>query len=249
MKRWTPSEDNILRSLYYEHRDREIGEKLGRSMFSVRKRALLLGLRKRTTVPVPWKLRDIQFLERNYAKLDNNAISKALNRSIPSLMWKAHELGLLKESRFPKNIAPLKEWQKGYIAAFLDGEGSVTLYKDKKYGFRANIEFTNTNKGVLETIAKWLGVKGSIFKKDSYAQNCLKLSISNHRVELWLLKQIAPYLIIKDERAKILKRYLEIRRSKLDKFRLHKISIQEARHGTMELELLTRFQSMKKRTT
>lgn len=249
LKRWTPSEDNILRSLYYEHKDREIAEKLGRTMFSVHKRALLLGLRKRTNVPVPWKLKDIQYLQRNYSKMDNNAISQGLDRSICSLMWKAHELGLLKESRFPANIPALKEWQRGYIAGFLDGEGSVALYKGKKYGFRANIDFTNTNKEVLETIAKWLGVKGSIFRKNSYARNCLKLSINIHRVALWLLKQILPYLIIKAERAKIVKRYLEIRRSKLHKFRSHKISKWEANHGTMELELLKRFQSMKKRTS
>ena len=61
------------------------------------------------------------------------------------------------------SVYGLTDAQKGYIAAFLDGEGGIqitkSLRRDREYklALHPDVYFTNTNQEVILTIRRWLG--------------------------------------------------------------------------------------------
>jgi hypothetical protein len=106
----------------------------------------------------------------------------------------------------------LTEIQKAYIAGFIDGEGCITVVKNKKilsrhgFSFQVRIIITNSNLEVLETIKNYIGI-GSLrenLKWCGYKKNWKPI----HRLEISslkgkdLLREILPYLIVKREIAK-----------------------------------------------
>ena len=116
------------------------------------------------------------------------------------------------------NVQDLSSGQRGYIAAFLDGEGGIQITrsyrKDREYttALHPDVYFTNTNEEVIRTIRKWLG-GGSITRrpervdhKDSYV-----LTISGVNSILQLLEAIRPYMIVKVKRADLMIEYCKSR--------------------------------------
>jgi hypothetical protein len=108
-------------------------------------------------------------------------------------------------------VTQLTDAQKGYIAAFLDGEGGIQITRssrsDREYttALHPDLYFTNTNEEVIRTIGRWLG-GGSITRrrergghKDTYV-----LTISGVKSILQLLETIRPYLIVKANRADLM---------------------------------------------
>jgi intein/homing endonuclease len=109
------------------------------------------------------------------------------------------------------DIDRLTDAQKGYIAAFLDGEGGIQITKsyrkDREYttALHPDVYFTNTSEEVILSIRKWLG-GGSITRrrergnhKDTYV-----LTISGVKSILELLDTIRPYMIVKAKRADLM---------------------------------------------
>ena len=108
----------------------------------------------------------------------------------------------------------LTEAEKGYIAGFLDGEGSICIHKHNTIHYRLSIIFYNSHKGVIDWLEKKLGyksIKRSIDKrrdklhtKDNYAVYIRKNSDS-----LNFLKDCLNYLIVKKKQAKNAIEFLE----------------------------------------
>ena len=113
----------------------------------------------------------------------------------------------------------LSEKQKGYIAAFLDGEGGIQITrsyrKDREYTLALHpaVYFTNTNEAVIRTIREWLG-GGSITRRTEKGNHndTFVLTISGVRSILQLLESIRPELIVKAKRADVM---MEFCRSRL----------------------------------
>jgi hypothetical protein len=110
----------------------------------------------------------------------------------------------------------LQEWQKGYIAGFLDGEGYIGINKSRScvFGLRPRICITNTRKDALEIIRGWLGF-GVIYENRSRERDPRHnpewtLEINGYGSLKSLLKAIAPYLIIKRRQAELLLRFLDL---------------------------------------
>ena len=61
-----------------------------------------------------------------------------------------------------------------YIAGFFDGEGSVTLSRDRKDAkFKSPmVSFSNNIRGILEDIQQFLNLGGSIICKSDSRPNC-----------------------------------------------------------------------------
>lgn len=61
-----------------------------------------------------------------------------------------------------------------YIAGFLDGEGSITLARDRKYAkFKSPmVSFSDNARGILEDIQASLPMRGSVISKTEARQNC-----------------------------------------------------------------------------
>jgi LAGLIDADG-like domain len=116
------------------------------------------------------------------------------------------------------NVTYLTSAQKGYIAAFLDGEGGIQITrsyrKDREYktALHPDVYFTNTNEEVIRTIRKWLG-GGSITRrrerenhKDTYV-----LTISGVKSILQLLEAVRPHMIVKGRRADLMMEFCKSR--------------------------------------
>jgi hypothetical protein len=114
----------------------------------------------------------------------------------------------------------LLEWQLGYLAAFIDGEGGIQITRSKRKGrqYRLHLHpvvyFTNTNLEVITTIRNWLSAGAVVVsrskKKKNYRDTHV-LHITGIRNIMRLLKAVSPYLIVKRERAALMMQFCESR--------------------------------------
>jgi len=96
-----------------------------------------------------------------------------------------------------------------YLAGFFDGEGSVSLFVDKKSKYKNfKIRIVNTDKYVLDYIKKTFG--GKIYSMKRYHKNHKdKWSWDlNGKAALPLIKSLYPFCIIKKQKLiKYMKEY------------------------------------------
>lgn len=112
----------------------------------------------------------------------------------------------------------LSDLQKGYVAAFLDGEGGIQITlshrKDRAYtlALHPDVYFTNTNHEVILRIREWLG-GGSMTRRKERGnhKDTFVLTISGVNSILQLLESIRPMLIVKADRADIMMEYCKSR--------------------------------------
>ncbi len=93
--------------------------------------------------------------------------------------------------------------QAAYIAGFLDGEGSIILYR-RETSISMRVVFSNTKINALEWIKKSIGVGVIITHRHENPRHSdsSHLQLQADAAES-LLSQILPYLIIKKEQAEI----------------------------------------------
>jgi len=140
----------------------------------------------------------------------------------------------------------LTEAQKGYIAAFLDGEGGIqvtrSFRKNREYALALHptVYFTNTNRAVIIMIGRWLG-GGTITRRkgDAGHNDTYVLSISGVRSILQLLETIRPMLVVKARRADLM---MEFCRSRISHNRG-----KGRRFTTYELRLYTAIRRLNRR--
>lgn len=105
-----------------------------------------------------------------------------------------------------KKIKKLKPEEAAYIAAIIDGEGSVTLLRIHSNEYRQLvISISNCDKKMLEWILKKIGL-GKILPKKIYNKNHTPTFTYRivAREALELLKQVTPYLLTyKKQRAQM----------------------------------------------
>ena len=103
------------------------------------------------------------------------------------------------------------------MAGFVDGEGSIALYKRKdirtKKGFTINakVSMGNTNKEFMEEMVNLC--KGKLFAKKN-GKNCkilYEVHIQNMKGIKAFLENIKEYLIIKRKQAELMVEYAESR--------------------------------------
>lgn len=116
------------------------------------------------------------------------------------------------ENRTDLEREPLTTKIKQYIAGFLDGDGSIqfTIEKLTKIVFAQSGETKCPS--ILEYIQDYFG--GSIIKRKQTRVNSrieYSLSISNINGCVYLLENLAPYLIVKKPQADLLVKYLRNR--------------------------------------
>ena len=116
-----------------------------------------------TKVGRVWSSEEISFLKEAYDKVSWKEIAVEMKRSFHSVTHKARRLGLFKEpmkrmKRLSGSVdLNLTEWERGYLSAAIDGEGTITIIRDAMGdGIRLlpKIEITNTNTSFLKRLAK-----------------------------------------------------------------------------------------------
>jgi len=145
---------------------------------------------------------------------------------------------------YPQYIIGVSMLSRGYVAGFIDGEGTIGLYKHKDkriesgYSISAVVKISNTDKDILIKFQKQFG--GAIKKVQSTTPNGQKevysLAFYNFKKIQKILQYIKNDLILKRKQAKLM---LEFCQSRL------KRSMQN--YSKRELILLNSFPELNKR--
>lgn len=117
------------------------------------------------------------------------------------------------------SVSNLLEWQLGYLAAFIDGEGGIQITRTRRRGRRYRLSlhpvvyFTNTNLDVIRTIKRWLGAGAIVVSRSRkpYYRDTHVLHITGIRNILRLLTSVSPYLVVKKDRAALMIRFCKSR--------------------------------------
>ena len=140
----------------------------------------------------------------------------------------------------------LSESQKGYLAAFLDGEGGIQLTRsqrpDREYvlALHPTVYFTNTDCTAIQLLRSWLGCGCVTRRREEPPHNDVyALSVTGTRNVLELLKTLRPYLIIKRRQADVLIEYCE---SRLTHYRAG-----DRRFNSLELQLYSKLRRLNKK--
>jgi hypothetical protein len=119
----------------------------------------------------------------------------------------------------------LSETQKAYLAGLIDGEGCLTILKNKSQQnenvspvYTACLIIVMTDSEVIQYIKDLLGV-GSIFIQHRENQglkhsDTYRYTLNTHGKLYELLSSISPYMIVKRDEAAILLEYLALPKAK-----------------------------------
>jgi len=153
-----------------------------------------------------WSLKEEKILRDNWKKKSIEEIRKMLptERTCYSVSSHAYKMDITKRNL---QVNKLTEFEKGWIAALVDGEGTITLHRKKlkngDIGYHPRLMIGNTNKYLIEKTKQIVG-SGHI--------SCIKTG--NKLKPLWtyelssiplgkLLPQITDFLIVKKRQAEI----------------------------------------------
>jgi len=108
----------------------------------------------------------------------------------------------------------LSDYERGYIEAFIDSDGSISVYRNSKnpdrFRPRVDVCFHNNCLEVLDKIAEMLGLETRIYKKQksNRVNPSYTLKVTKKIDQYELLRQLQ--LVVKEERRKIALKVLEL---------------------------------------
>jgi hypothetical protein len=147
----------------------------------------------------------------------------------------------------------LGQW--GYVAAFLDGEGSALLVKRNcRHGgtsirIEPRIVFNNTYHEAL-TVIKGIIDCGWICqeKRPKYRrQACYSLVVTNFRDIIHIIEKCFAFLVIKKKHAQLMKEFCEIRLKKMENGTTHGHPRGISSFGKRELEIYEEIKELNRR--
>lgn len=160
----------------------------------------------KTQIRCKWSDEDLEVLSKVYTQYPYQIPQWLLDKhGVNGCYTKASKLGIAKGIRHPGlDLSLLSESDKGYIAGFLDGEGSIIFYKDRVKPNPA-IQLPNTHKGVVEWLQKKLtcGTLAITVREKSNPnwKTLYQLHIHGAKQVYDILIAIEPYLLIKRDKA------------------------------------------------
>lgn len=117
----------------------------------------------------------------------------------------------------PGPTISLTDAQAAWLAALFDGEGTIGLWRIRRHAnasgwvYRAGLSIANTNRQLLEAVNSlvdgWATV-GDMRDGNKSHRPCYKV-VLRQRAALTVLRQIAPYLIVKRRQAEIVMMFRE----------------------------------------
>lgn len=162
-----------------------------------------------------WKAEEIEQLRTQFHGLSDSQLGIRLGRTEMSVMKKRRYLGLrkaLKEYEW-QNKMPIKMLtleQRCYLAGLVDGEGTISITKDKRRRLMPKLKVYNNSLNLLKKVREWLG-KGHIYYgyKGHHSGKVFELTMLRDIHSL--LNQIGDYLILKNRHHEILMEFCERR--------------------------------------
>jgi len=172
-----------------------------------------------------WTEGEIKILIENYGKIRFSDLSKLIPRHTPAaIRRKAAVLHLSKKGKIqaftsirPSKIQKLEnlsEFELGYIAGMIDGEGCIGANIDERNKIvTPYIIITNTDKKLMEWLSSILGYDFYI-KKQTHRKTCYQIGIRRIRDIKKVLDLIKDKLIVKKEQAELMYRLCLIKLNK-----------------------------------
>ena len=111
------------------------------------------------------------------------------------------------------SLPKLQEWEWGYIAGIVDGEGCLGLYQSKRDGAVTRFAIGQKDVNLLFWIRNKLN-SGGVYQIKS--TNQWTYNITNCPTKLAILLKILPYLIVKQTAAMIVIEYLKTKVEVID---------------------------------
>ncbi len=185
-----------------------------------------------------WTQIEEEILKKNYGKISNKELQKLLpNRTIDSLRGKAKLMGLLKskdehietlqketekwEKLFKKEEEPafMEGYNIGYIASIIVGVGWISLGIDRSLSnsLRAGVFIDNSDKMMIDFIYREIIPFAQFTKRVPKIENRkiqYRLSITNDFAIKLLLAKLSPFIIGKNEQAKLLLECIKLKENR-----------------------------------
>lgn len=223
-------EINILRQNYATKAPAEILQLLPtKTPSAISHKSQRLGLVKKDYF---WTLDELNTLKEIYSHMSKRELLKTLEKNWTSIRHKAFELGLVKapHMRYSANwknhgIVPilLTEFQKGYITAIIDGEGSICIVKasDKRQVrhhiyLAPLISIVNTDPKLMAGVRDMLKV-GRFYKEPrriAYYKDKYVYTVASINGCKQILEQIKNTLIVKKRQAEFVLQLIAIKEKK-----------------------------------
>lgn len=237
--RWTKKDDEKFRK-YYPTADWNFleSEFSGRSRNALQCHARTLGLRRqiRQSLPTDWTEEELQTLRSQFKARPIKELAENLkNRTLKAVQAKAKELGLRKRSGsnwfFKLN---LKATDCAYVAGYLDADGSimisVTRRQTGKLLLSPRVLLISTSPDQIQYLLRLILTpesKGNPYIGEQYstagARPCFSIVLLGIKRLPVLLRQLLPYLVLKQEHAKTVLEFCHLRGQRL----YHPYSLQE----------------------
>lgn len=165
-----------------------------------------------------WTEEEIERLKKLFSQSPLEIIKSALpRRKLSAIRKKAFRLGLRREvDGLYKEVKPLDcltDFEIGYIAGIIDGEGCIFLRRYKG-GTHCNITVGNISEELIDWLAeKILGGNKKVAHRKIY-RNCYYYVISSNHILIALLQVIMPHLKVKKKQAELLLQFLKLQRAR-----------------------------------
>ena len=189
-----------------------------------------------------WTKEEIKTLETNFTRLGPTSQTEPVTRqtlldllptkSWGAIKWKANQLNLERDFKLAYPPLNLSRFDTGYIAGLTDGEGCISISKNKRKNRETNlhpyISIANTDLDVLNWITE-LTTLGSVRRltptpvserTEKWHQRpwiwskCYTWQTSSYGGCYRFLTDIGPYLKIKKRLAELVLEFLEIQHTK-----------------------------------
>lgn len=135
-------------------------------------------------------------------------------KSLTTIRWRAFRLGIRRPKRHLERghniIDSMSELDLSWLAGFIDGEGTIGLYRHPD-GFVASVVISNTNLPVLLHVFRLTGC-GGIYKKPTRKSGHVQgyhFRVNERTAVDALVRRLLPHLRIKKSQAELMIQVLE----------------------------------------
>lgn len=110
------------------------------------------------------------------------------------------------------------ETEKAYAAGVIDGEGTIGVWRERRaknssgYRYRVAMEVSNTNEKLIDWLQQRFGGFKAIVNAEREGCKRLWKWRSTTSVVLEIVKQLLPYLVLKQEQAELVIEFCELQR-------------------------------------
>ena len=121
----------------------------------------------------------------------------------------------------------MQEWEKAYLAGFIDADGAITINKQKRsskwqkhtYYYRLMLSIANRHLGALKWMQEVTKCEGSLFKRNLHKKHPAWSDAWqlrwNSKQMYRILTEIRPYMIMKGRHADLAMEMIELKRGTL----------------------------------